>query len=100
MPCYFWNPVVFLVVLALSIASSLHVFCESSRDRRIGNRWWHVGINYLVCWPLSYLCWVFWWPGSLRQSMFGTDRDRARQWARDMIEKKKDSRAPNKQIDQ
>jgi len=89
------NPLTW-VWIALQFASLVHVFRESSRDKRIGNRWWHVGMNLLVCWPLPYLCWVFWWPGSLRQAMFGSDREKAHQWARNLIEERKQSGAPNK----
>jgi hypothetical protein len=81
------NPLTWVWV-ALQIASLVHVFRESSRDKRIGNRWWHVGMNLLVCWPLPYLGWIFWWPGSLRQAMSGSDRDKAHRWARNLIEER------------
>lgn len=92
---YYMHPFTW-VWIALQIASLVHVFRESSRDKRIGNRWWHVGMNLFVCWPLPYLCWVFWWPGSLRQAMFGSDREKARHWARNLIDETRASGAPNK----
>jgi len=81
-----------LIVLVLCIVSLIHVGWQSSHDKRIGNTFWHVGMNLLVCWPLPYLCWILWWPGSVRQYLFGNDRDKARQWARAVIEEKKRSR--------
>jgi hypothetical protein len=41
----------------------------------------------LVVWPLPYLLWLFWWPGKLRQALFGSDRDKAEQWARERMDK-------------
>ena len=63
--------------------------CESSRCKRIGHPWRHVLMNLIVCWPLPYLCWILWWPGSLRQAIFGSDREKAKEWARVLAEKAK-----------
>lgn len=80
---------VFWVWLVMQVASLIHVGWQSSHDRRIGNAFWHVGMNLLVCWPFPYLCWILWWPGSLRQAISGSDRERAHQWARSLIEERK-----------
>jgi len=74
------------IIAALLVASLIHVFIESSRDRRIGNPWLHVGLTLFVFWPFSYLFWIFLWPGSLRQAIFGSDRERARKRARAMLD--------------
>ena len=81
---FYVNPL-FWVVIGLQTASLIHVGWQSSHDKRIGHTFWHVGMNLLVCWPFPYLCWILWWPGDLRQAIFGTDRDKAHRWARDLI---------------
>lgn len=39
----------------------------------------------IIMWPLSYLFWLFWWPGKLRQKLFDSDEARARKWARQYL---------------
>ena len=58
------------------LASSAHVFVQSKRDRRVGFPIRHTLMVALVVWPISYLCWVLWWPGSLRQWLLGSDEER------------------------
>lgn len=71
----------------LLIASCIHVFVDSKRDPKIGHPWRHALMCALVAWPLPYLLWLLWWPGKLRQALFGSDRDKADQWARRRIDK-------------
>jgi len=73
--------------LILLIASCIHVFLDSKRDPQIGHPWRHALMCALVVWPLPYLLWLFWWPGKLRQALFGSDRDKAEQWARERMDK-------------
>jgi len=82
-------------VVILVLASSVHVFLQSKRDRRIGYPLRHALMCAIVLWPLSYLCWIFWWPGNLRQAMFGSNRDSAHEWARSLIEERKHTRYPS-----
>jgi len=60
----------------LVFASCCHVFAESKNDPRIGHPWLHAMLCFLAFWPLPYLCWLFWWPGKLRQALFGSDKSR------------------------
>jgi len=78
-----------LIMILINIATSIHIGIQSSRNKRIGNTFWHVGMNLLVGWFLVYPLWLFVWPGQLRQYLFGNDRDKAQKWARKLIEKNK-----------
>jgi transposase len=69
-----------LVWLLLVLAACVHVFIVSRKDPRIGHPWRYAIMCFMV-WPLSYLCWLFWWPGKLRQALFGSDKVRAEKWA-------------------
>ena len=66
-----------VIWLILLVASCIHVFIDSKRDRHIGRPWMHA-IMCAILWPLPYILWLLWWPGKLRQSIFGSDKDRAR----------------------
>jgi len=74
--------------IILLIASCVHVFRESKGDRRIGKPWLHVISCALILWPLSYLFWLFLWPGKLRQKLFGSEEERAQEWARQKLKEK------------
>ena len=52
-------------VAALFVASLIHVFVESLRRRDMAII--HTLMVALVIWPISYLFWILWWPGSLRK---------------------------------
>jgi hypothetical protein len=88
------HPEVWLL-LALEAVTLVHVYRQSRKDARIGHPWLHVCMVMLVLWPLSYLFWLLWWPGALRQALFGSDRKRAEEWARRRLEEQKNTRAPN-----
>jgi len=77
-----------IVGVILLIASCIHVYVDSKRDPRIGRPWRHALMCALIAWPLPYLLWLFWWPGKVRQALFGSDRDKADQWARRQMGKK------------
>ena len=72
------TPVLTTLWLILSLASLVHVFVQSWRDKRVGYPIRHTIMVALVLWPVSYLCWILWWPGSLRQWLFGSDEERIR----------------------
>jgi hypothetical protein len=91
------RPLLWLCVI-LETISLVHVYCESVRDETIGRPWLHVIMVMVVLWPLSYLLWVLWWPGSLRQAVFGSDKDKAQRWARRLIESKRRNKAPNHEM--
>jgi tellurite resistance protein TehA-like permease len=83
-----WPKIVWGVLL---LASCTHVFIESARNRRIGHPVLHALMCAIVLWPLPYLLWLFWWPGALRQKLFGSDRERA---ARRIQAQKRSSATP------
>ena len=70
-----------IVWIALILASCVHVFIDSKNDRRIGHPWIHSIMCLVVLWPLVYVLWLFWWPGKLRQAVFGSEKSRAEKWA-------------------
>ena len=70
-----------LILVIAYVASLAHVFVASKRNRRVGTPVMHTLMNAIL-WPLAYLCWIFWWPGSLRQWLFGSDEDRVRKRVR------------------
>ena len=70
-----------LIVVIAYVACLVHVFVESKRDKRVGAPVRHTLMNALL-WPLAYLCWILWWPGSLRQWLLGLDEDRIRERVR------------------
>ena len=76
------HPVRLAIGLLLLIASCVHVFRQSVRDRRIGHPWRHTLSCALIAWPLCYVYWLFLWPGTLRQKLFGSDEERALKWAK------------------
>jgi hypothetical protein len=68
------NPVMSAIWFIAFLASLVHVCRESIRMRDGPLR--HTVMVALCAWPLGYLGWVLWWPGSLRQWLFGSDEDR------------------------
>ena len=66
-----------IIYLILCLASCIHVFLDSKRDRHIGHPWMHA-IMCAILWPLPYILWLLWWPGKLRQVIFGSDSDRVK----------------------
>jgi hypothetical protein len=58
-----------IVWFGMLMASCIHVFIDSVRDRRIGHPWMHALMCAIVVWPLAYIFWLFWWPGKLRQAI-------------------------------
>ena len=68
----------YCLVIVAYVASLIHVFMQSSRGKLV--RWpiFSTAMVALTLWPLGYLLWIFWWPGSLRQWMFGSDKERIR----------------------
>ena len=57
------------VLLILLIGSLFHVGWES---RRIGDSPLRNILMVAVClWPLGYLFWIFYWPGTLRKWLWG-----------------------------
>ncbi len=67
-----------IIMGLLMLATFIHVFRDSMKDPRIGHPWMHALMCVIVIWPLPYLCWLLWWPGKLRQRLFGSDRERIR----------------------
>jgi len=67
-----------ILILVLYVASLVHVALESTRNKRVGRPVLHTLMVAIVLWPMSYLCWILWWPGSFRQALFGSDADRIR----------------------
>ena len=65
-----------VVIFALYVASLVHVFWESMTKQHVGYPFMHVVMCALVVWPFAYLWWIIWWPGSLRQLLFGSDKRR------------------------
>ncbi len=67
-----------ILTLVLYFASLIHVFIQSRRLHDAPIR--HTLMVALVIWPISYLCWILWWPGSLRhmfaKMLFGTEHKR------------------------
>ena len=80
---FFDSPLV-LVLLVIQIASIIHVFWDSKHDAKIGHPWMHAIMCAIIIWPIPYLCWLFWWPGKLRQKLFGSDEKRAQLWANEI----------------
>jgi hypothetical protein len=72
--------IVRLVCLLPFVAACMHVFIVSRNDPRIGHPW-RYALNCFMVWPVAYLCWLFWWPGKMRQALFGSDKVRAEKWA-------------------
>ena len=75
------HPIALIIWGALALASAVHVFTDSRRGRRIGHPWAHALMCLIVLWPFVYLLWLFWWPGKVRQAIFGSDKLWARRWA-------------------
>jgi len=69
-----------ILILVLYFASLIHVFVQSRRLHDAPIR--HTLMVALVIWPISYICWILWWPGSLRhmfaKKQFGTENKRPR----------------------
>ena len=82
------NPIYMTIGIFLLIASCIHVFRDSKKDPRIGDPWMHTLACLIIMWPLYYLFWLFWWPGKLRQKLFGSDEAHARKWARQQFNQK------------
>ena len=80
------TPVVTVIWLLAFWASLVHVFVQSWRNKRVGYPVLHTLMVALVAWPYSYLGWILWWPGSLRQGLFGSDEERARRKVERMFE--------------
>jgi hypothetical protein len=70
------NPMLQAISFIAFIVSLVHVCRESLRMHDGPIR--HTLMIALCAWPLGYLCWVFWWPGSFRQWLFGSDQARIR----------------------
>lgn len=81
------HPVLFATAMLLFVASCTHVYRQSAHDRRVGHPWMHAISCALIAWPLSYLYWLFLWPGTLRQKVFGSDEAHARKWAERKLRK-------------
>ena len=81
----FSNPIVW-GLLAIQTATIIHVFWDSKHDARIGHPWMHAIMCAVIIWPIPYLCWLFWWPGKLRQKFFGSDERKAQRWANEIQE--------------
>ena len=80
------TPVVTVIRLLALLASLVHVFVQSRRNKRVGYPVLHTLMVALVIWPISYLCWILWWPGSLRQWLFGSDEERTKRKVDRMFE--------------
>jgi len=78
-------PIFLMIQTLLLILSCVHVFLESKNSRRIGHPWVHTLSCALIAWPLCYLYWIFWWPGTLRQKIFGSDEEQAKTWAKQKL---------------
>jgi hypothetical protein len=57
-----------MIQCVLYVASLIHVCIESVRMHDGPFR--HTVMVGLCAWPIGYLCWVFWWPGTLRKWLF------------------------------
>jgi len=90
------NLIITIVWLAAYLSSLIHVFIDSKNDKNVGFPIRHTLMISLVIWPISYLCWIFWWPGKLRQAIFGSDKEKAQRWAQELIAKyQKKGRLPS-----
>jgi len=67
----------------------IHVWRESKAKRRVGHALGHTLMCAVVAWPLAYLAWILWWPGSLRQWIFGSDKEKSEQQVRLFLEGKR-----------
>lgn len=74
------------IASTLWIASLVHVGIESVKKKRVGRPFWHIAMVGLVIWPIGYLIWVFYWPGTLLKSK--TQRE-SEEWVERISKKKK-----------
>jgi hypothetical protein len=68
-----------VVILIAWVLSVLHVRRECRRDKRIGHPVLHPIMVAVALWPLGYIAWLLWWPGTLRKRLSGADQKRAEQ---------------------
>jgi hypothetical protein len=93
-PDPFWDQLVDLlsggIILVLWWMSIGHVYRESKTNKRVGHAFGHA-LMVALLWPWAYLGWILWWPGSLRQFLFGSDQTRAEKRVREYLDKKRSS---------
>ena len=80
------NPQVNPIVLILWIASLVHVGIQSVKYKRVGRPFWHIAMVGLVIWPISYLIWLFYWPGILRKRKAELNSEK---WVENLFRRKK-----------
>jgi len=73
------NPIVPAIWFIAFLGSLIHVCRESIRMHDGPAR--HTLMVALCGWPLGYLFWVLWWPGTFRRWLFGSDGDRIKEEA-------------------
>lgn len=92
------SPIIRAIWLIAVVASLVHVYRQSRRMHDGPIR--HTLMVALCAWPLGYLCWVLWWPGSLRQWFLGSDEERIRREVdRRFGPTPERGRAPNRPVD-
>jgi hypothetical protein len=65
-------------IILVFLASLIHVFSESRKDLKVGNPIRHTLMVAIVLWPLGYLLWLFYWPGTLRKFLFQQGQHRTK----------------------
>lgn len=75
-----------LIIRMLWVASLVHVGIESVRMKRVGRPFWHIALVGLAAWPLSYLFWVLYWPGTLLKKKSKLDSEK---WVENLFRRKK-----------
>lgn len=66
------------VLSVLYVLTLIHVWQQSKRLERVGRPLAHTLMVAIVLWPLGYSCWLLWWPGTLRDRLIGSKRERIR----------------------
>ena len=66
------NELLTLLWFLVFLATLIHVFLESKRMKE--NPFWTTLMVAVCVWPLGYLFWIFYWPGSVRKKLSGQKR--------------------------
>ena len=75
-----------LILFVLWFASLVHVGMQSQKHKRIGRPIWHILIVGFFLWPISYLVWLFYWPGLLGKSK---EELKSEEWVDAVLSRKK-----------
>lgn len=79
------------LLLILWIASLVHVGIQSVKYKRVGRPFWHIVLVGFVLWPISYLLWVFYWPGLLIKSK---EKLKSEEWVEAIYRRKNNTANP------